>query len=116
MDYDEKSELRAYVVCYLWHLLTDSERERIWAEFRRGKQEFWDWAVEQSKRRRAGLGDQAFTTSGRSPGYYEFLDEVVSRVLREKDRETLINRCPKCHAVLRTPQAKVCLWCGHSQY
>ena len=40
-----------------------------------------------------------------------FLDLVVSRLLREREADILINRCPECRKIVRTPRAKLCLWC-----
>ncbi len=41
------------------------------------------------------------------------------RKLRGADKyheAVFVNLCPKCQGVLRTPEAKVGLWCGHSQF
>jgi hypothetical protein len=67
----------------------------------------------------AGIDPLSATKSVRHvwpEGYINFLDRVVNRILRDHGEEICINRCPKCQAVLRTPKAKICLWCNHSQY
>jgi hypothetical protein len=38
---------------------------------------------------------------------------VVRRLLQDPATQTLINRCPRCHRIVRTPSAKQCLWCKH---
>jgi hypothetical protein len=38
---------------------------------------------------------------------------VRDRLLREHGREIVVNRCPRCHRIVRTPKARQCLWCGH---
>jgi hypothetical protein len=116
MTYDEKRELQGYVLLHLRSLLTDSERDRIAFEANRGKQAFRDWFLEREERRRAGQGEVEWKSPDETPGYTAFVEAVIERVMRENDGEALINRCPKCNAVLRTPQAKLCLWCGYSQY
>jgi hypothetical protein len=39
---------------------------------------------------------------------------LEARLLAEHPGEVLINRCPKCGGVARTPQAKQCRFCHHS--
>jgi hypothetical protein len=116
MTYDERRELRDYVIRHLWSLLTDLERKRVAFEADRVKQAFRDWFLERAERRRAGLSEVEWRPPGQTPGYAAFVDGVVERVIRENDAAAPINRCPNCNAVLRSPQAKLCLWCGHSQY
>jgi hypothetical protein len=38
---------------------------------------------------------------------------VVRRILNERPQELIINRCPQCKRVVRTPQARQCFWCNH---
>ncbi len=40
-----------------------------------------------------------------------FRHAVRDRVLR--DHPQIVNRCPKCNRVARTPRAKQCRWCLH---
>jgi hypothetical protein len=46
-------------------------------------------------------------------GLDQFLADVRDRILREHPSDVFINRCPRCHALTRTPQAKWCPTCGH---
>ena len=47
-------------------------------------------------------------------GYDDFEIKTAKRIQREHPNEYVINRCPKCKAVTRTPYAKYCVKCGHS--
>lgn len=44
----------------------------------------------------------------------EFRKRVVERILRDHASEVVLNRCPKCDGLCRTPRAKQCMRCGHS--
>jgi hypothetical protein len=116
MAYDERLVLRIYVLHNFRHLLTVSERDRVNAEVGRHKQAFRDWVRERGRRLAAHQELVEWEPPASTPGYGEFLDNMVGRVLRENDLSAPVNRCPECHCVLRTAQAKVCFWCGHSQY
>jgi hypothetical protein len=41
-----------------------------------------------------------------------FHRQVIARILAEQPG-LAINRCPKCKRVLRTPDARQSIWCGH---
>jgi hypothetical protein len=45
-------------------------------------------------------------------GVEVFRRRVCRRVLAERGAEVFVNRCPTCRRVVRTPQARQCLWCG----
>ena len=51
-----------------------------------------------------------------SQGAEIFLIVTRDRILRERTSEVFLNRCPKCNALARTPQACLCLACGHTWY
>src|SRR5437870_9883911 len=42
-----------------------------------------------------------------------FRKRVFQRVLADPAAQALINRCPRCRRIVRTPRAKQCLWCHH---
>lgn len=44
----------------------------------------------------------------------QFFVSVAHRILRDHPGEVRLNLCPKCLNLTRTPQAKLCLRCGHS--
>jgi hypothetical protein len=48
-------------------------------------------------------------------GDFAFQSRMVDRVIAEEQSGILrvVNRCPNCAKVVRTKNAKQCLWCGH---
>ena len=114
MEYDERRELTIYVIDYFWSHLFDSERRQIGYRGMRTK-------VEATLPERAWADAMNyFVPSGQPPApsecYAVFLDNVVDRVLSALPPGVSVNRCPTCARVLRSPQAKLCVWCGHSRY
>lgn len=49
-------------------------------------------------------------------GAREFLIATRDRILRDHAAEVFLNRCPKCGALARTPQACLCPICNHTWY
>ncbi|MBN1209666.1 MAG: hypothetical protein JXB05_32760 [Myxococcaceae bacterium] len=47
-------------------------------------------------------------------GKQAFASTLEQRLLREHPGEVVINRCPKCGGVARTPRARQCRFCAHS--
>lgn len=45
-------------------------------------------------------------------GHEKFLTTVRDRILRDCSDQIVLNRCPKCSGLTRTPRAKQCLSCG----
>jgi hypothetical protein len=43
-----------------------------------------------------------------------FLQSLCDRILREHAEQVVVNRCPKCGGLARTPEAKQCPKCFHS--
>ena len=46
-------------------------------------------------------------------GADKFMDAVRDRILRDHAADVVVNRCPKCDVLTRTPKARQCLTCGH---
>lgn len=46
-------------------------------------------------------------------GLQQFHKRAAERVYDEKLDELVLNRCPKCNGIARTPTAKQCRYCGH---
>ncbi len=44
----------------------------------------------------------------------EFQRLAVKDLLQTHPSEVAINRCPECTRIVRTPRARLCLWCGYS--
>ena len=47
-------------------------------------------------------------------GYDEFELNVAKRIMTETPSKVLLNNCPKCHKLTRTPYARQCRFCGHN--
>ena len=107
-DYNEQVSIEYAVVGYHQHLLTQFEREVLTAFYRRGKAEAYG---------KPDLGQ----TYGYAPdqridaivarGSVEFRRNVTERVMREDGDKVILNRCPQCMRIVRTPRAKQCCWC-----
>ena len=48
-----------------------------------------------------------------SDGESAFQKRACEQLLTNHPSEIAINRCPRCTRIVRTPEAKQCLWCGH---
>lgn len=49
-------------------------------------------------------------------GAGQFLIATGNRILSDHASEVFLNRCPKCNALARTPEACLCPSCGHTWY
>jgi hypothetical protein len=49
-------------------------------------------------------------------GAAEFLTTTRDRILRDNKGDVFLNRCPKCGALARTPEACLCPSCNHTWY
>jgi hypothetical protein len=43
----------------------------------------------------------------------DFFRQVMRRLMRDFPGELVINRCPQCNRLTRTPTARRCPWCNH---
>jgi hypothetical protein len=116
-SYNEDDVLYRYVSEFCHHLLTDVERRMDRACTKRGRVKdlraqgnakmaqsmavhwgyYWDAEVEQE----LASGEDAFR------------HRTLARLLTDPAVQALINRCPRCHRIVRTPQALQCLWCHY---
>ena len=46
-------------------------------------------------------------------GYEQFARRVRDRILREHRDRVVLNICPKCGGLAKTPRAQQCRWCFH---
>ena len=103
-------DLSLYVFTHYERLLTPAEREAhfgmglfaVGGSFGPERRSFASVSEEAEVRELAALGD------------LEFRRRVVERILRDHAAEVVLNRCPKCEGLCRTPRAKQCMRCGHS--
>jgi hypothetical protein len=112
--YDELGMVAHTVLRYHAHLLTDFERKAIVAFDARWRIALaHDPEVMHHQLRLAGVFDTPGLGAVMSQGYETFCRDMASRVLFEHGDELVLNRCPQCYRIVRTPRARQCLWCFH---
>jgi rubrerythrin len=114
MEYDDEAALTQYVWKHYLHLMTDFERQvghaihgRLKAEASRNP------TIATMLNKNLGRVDDLAVDAALAQGAESFQKGVCQRVLTESGEQVSINRCPICHRVVRTPQARQCFWCGH---
>ena len=112
-DYDDEAEVTRYVWDYHPRLMTESEQRVGRAHFAElkaaaGARHVAEWIL-----RRHGITGDPAADAALAGGVEGFRRRVCRRELSEHSDQIVINRCPACHGVARTPQAKQCFWCGH---
>ena len=60
-----------------------------------------------------GHVDDADVVEACSVGRDKFMDRIRDRILRELADVVVVNRCPQCSRVVRTPLARQCQWCKY---
>jgi hypothetical protein len=112
--YDELGMVAHTVLRYHTHLLTEFERKAIVAFDARWRIALArDPEVMQHQLRVAGVFDTPGLGAVMSRGYEAFCRDIAARVLFEHAGELVLNRCPQCERIVRTPRARQCLWCFH---
>jgi hypothetical protein len=114
MNYDDHAMIAYTVIYYHSHLLTTFERTVWWAFHARWKAEAYGKPEIERRRRQTwgNLGDPTIDAI-LDLGYEDFSHKVGERVMRDCEDQVVLNRCPKCNRIVRTPKAKQCLWCYH---
>jgi hypothetical protein len=113
--YDETSVL----FTYLWNnypsLFTDSERVVMKAMIGEAKASVTTKPILAARIRKMFGSIQAPAVSTElTEGEAEFKLRVCKRIVAAYKADAMINRCPQCFRIARTPRAKQCLWCGHA--
>ena len=67
-------------------------------------------------RRRWGGADAPAINAALQQGNDVFRQQVCERLLAAYGDQIFINRCPACQRIVRTPKARLCVWCGHTWY
>ncbi len=112
--YDELGMVAHTVLRYHAHLLTDFERKAIVAFDARWRIALAsDPEVMHHQLRIAGVFDTPGLGAVMSKGYEAFCRDIAARVLLEQATALVLNRCPRCDRIVRTPRARQCLWCFH---
>lgn len=117
MDYDEDSTLTRYVCNHYQHLMTDFECITLNAILARQKSAMVppnDPEMARIIGERFELIHDSKVNKALAQGDEAYRRQVRDRILNEHSDQVFINRCPQCHCIIRTPEAKLCLWCGHA--
>ena len=112
-SYDEDRFLTGYVWRHYRHLFTKFEKkvsDRIIIEM---KTKHSPPEVRAEGLARLWGPPDAAVTTALEEGHWAFLDRVRARILAEAADRVVINRCPMCRRIVRTPKARMCLWCHH---
>jgi hypothetical protein len=111
-NYDDEAAVRTYLESYwLWYM-TDFEKSCRTLGARRAKALLdptsgWSQGVLAEWKR---AEDEVRTAL--EGGLTEFERRIRERVLRAfQNGGSVVNRCPLCRRVVRTPLARQCLWC-----
>lgn len=115
MEYDENTVLARYVCNHYRHLMTDFEIKVMNASFWRIKQSLTDGNMPRMMEKYTLPTDEDINRA-LLEGHDMFQRKVCERILRDHNEEIFINRCSKCNCIVRTPKAKLCLWCGYSWF
>jgi hypothetical protein len=113
VEYDEDRELTQCIWDHFSHLMTEFERRVGHAII--GRQKAAGCGADSSHLLaiRWGHTDDPEINAALADGPERYRRRVCSRILAEAGDEVLVNRCPECNRVLRTPRARQCFWCGH---
>lgn len=118
MEYDEAEVLRWYVWRHCQHLMTDIERRADRAGMAAIKadaaEQGGSHSLAKAVRERWGSAGDAEGGMALAAGYEAFRERVTHRLLSDAAVRAMINRCPACGRVVRTPLARQCLWCKHT--
>jgi hypothetical protein len=113
--YDDDKALRAYIFLHFRHLMTPLERRTV--EYTAPIVHAADhWKVRRLydflEKRDGHVPDEqviaAFEIS-----HAQRIEQAIDRLISNCLDHVLINRCPKCNRIVRTPAATQCLWCNH---
>lgn len=109
--------LTRYIYRHFPHLLTDEEQaaHRIWT----GHVKQFDWKGPSRNHLLKML--HVPETEARYPdlcrrirefGVAQVMRSAAERVLRDNPEKAILNTCPKCRALCRTPKSQQCFDCG----
>ena len=112
-EYDDDRALTDYVLTHYVRLASDKERLVLKSILGRTKAENVESPVQSRmlRERWGGINDDSINAElANGPDAYR--TSLAARLLRDHAGEIVINRCPQCGRVTRTPLAQQCLWCG----
>ena len=111
MEYDENTVLRDYVWVHGQEYMTDVELLAQKVVFARLKAESSDPKMSKRILEKWGSVDDSRVSDLLSHGVEHFQESLRNRILNE--HPGIVNRCPNCNKVVKTPKARQCRWCLH---
>jgi hypothetical protein len=115
-DYDEDKVLDDYVWWNYMQFFTTPEKlgaKGLRAEFKAGAAEDTSPKIAKMLRKHWGAESGSEAASALAEGQDAYKRRVRERVMRDHADDIVVNRCPACDRIVKTPRAKQCLWCGH---
>jgi hypothetical protein len=117
VEYDEEDVLARYLFRHASRYMTDVElradRSAVVEMKAEWNEQRGSTSSARTLREEFGHGDDPAVDAALVDGYKAFRLRVVLRLLSEQEVVAMINRCPACGRIVRTPRARQCLWCGH---
>ena len=110
--YDEAKALDEYVMHNFSTLMTDLERRAYTLAQQREKAKHSSVAAERLPKWTAAAGADA---EAMSQGEVQVAAARIRQRIQNdsRDGQIVINRCPNCSRIVKTPRSRQCLWCGH---
>jgi hypothetical protein len=111
----DSDSLTNYIVNHYSNLFTDLEAraQRLWwIRAKAGPNPNSYWKSELL----ACQSDNPALNALLAEGPKAFHDKIRDRILAEHSDKIVLNRCPKCGTLARTPQACLCPACNHTWY
>jgi hypothetical protein len=112
-EYDDEHVLTNYVWDHFARFLTPAESKAGLAVFAEAKRAVGASVFAEFIWRKHKLAEDSAVAAELADGTEAFRRRAAARIVREHASEIFVNRCPRCHRVVRTPKAQQCLWCGH---
>ena len=110
--YDEAEVLKRYLEFSMELLTSDLERRSLHLAVKREKAAATESARDRLPKWLAQESEEV--RQGSLAGVKVIRQRIEERIAKDyRDGKLVVNRCPKCHRIVRTPFAKQCLWCGH---
>jgi hypothetical protein len=111
-EYDDSKIFNEYLTHNFSVFMTDLERRAYILAIQREKAKHCRTSSDRLARWTvaAGVDAESMTHLGFKP-----LEATIrQRIIRDfRAGRLVINRCPECSRIVKTPLARQCLWCGH---
>lgn len=113
----EATLLTAYIWDHYQHLMTPFEREVGAALIARAQASASaSRSLAATVLARFGKLDRPDINAALQDGAHVFRTQVRIRPLAMSSDSIVLNRCPSCQRLARTPQARLCVWCGAADH